>query len=71
MSSTVASLLDHNLPNGLGTALTAPINLDTTDQPSTLSFIAQDVATALSAYCDAIRAVEERTDHACITRRTA
>lgn len=45
--STLTSLLDHNLPNNLGTALTAPINLDTTDQPSTLSFIEQDVATAV------------------------
>ena len=49
MSSTVESLLDHNLPNGLGTALTAPINLDTTDQPSALSFIEQDVATAVAS----------------------
>lgn len=47
--STLSSFLDDNLPNGLGTALTAPINLDTTDQPSTLSFIAQDVAAAVAS----------------------
>jgi phospholipase/lecithinase/hemolysin len=49
MSPTLESLLGHNLPNDLGTELTAPINLDTTDQPSTLSFIEQDAAAAFAA----------------------
>jgi phospholipase/lecithinase/hemolysin len=47
--STLSNLLDHNLPNGLDAALTAPIDADTTDQPSTLSFIAQDVAVAVAS----------------------
>jgi phospholipase/lecithinase/hemolysin len=47
--STLSNLIDHNVPNGLGTALTAPVDLTTTDQPSTLSFIAQDVATAVAS----------------------
>jgi phospholipase/lecithinase/hemolysin len=47
--STLSSLIDHNVPNGLGTALTAPINAGTTDQPSTLSFIEQDVAAAVAS----------------------
>src|SRR5690242_10118208 len=45
--STLSSLLDHNTPNGLPAALTAPINAETTSQPSTLSFIEQDVAAAV------------------------
>jgi len=47
--STLSSLLDHNLPNGLGTALTAPINADTINQPSALSFIAVDVVAAVAS----------------------
>lgn len=47
--STLSNFLDHRLPNDSGTPSTAPIDGGTTSQPSTLSFIGQDVAAAVLA----------------------